>query len=189
MNFIFPKLIFTIEKWKWNKEYQLYVSNLGHFKDEHKNIIPIKIDRGGYVVIRTKNGLTKAHRVVMKTFCPTVDMDNLTVDHLDHNKRNNSVINLEWVTKEENKRRAVEDFISTIGEEPVSTNKNYIFSLIKDDQLFILNFKTYEELAEWLIIKEKMGHNNLKITNIVKKIKKAINNNINYCGYNIKIIN
>lgn len=33
-------------------------------------------------------------------------MEQLTVDHLDHNKRNNSVDNLEWVTRAENMRRA-----------------------------------------------------------------------------------
>jgi len=38
-------------------------------------------------------------------------MDNLTVDHLDHNKRNNCVDNLEWVTDSENKRRAKEDHL------------------------------------------------------------------------------
>ena len=38
-------------------------------------------------------------------------MDKLTVDHLDHNKRNNSVENLEWVTRAENMRRARADYI------------------------------------------------------------------------------
>jgi hypothetical protein len=38
-------------------------------------------------------------------------MDNLTVDHLDHNKRNNSIDNLEWVTESDNKRRAVNDHL------------------------------------------------------------------------------
>jgi hypothetical protein len=42
---------------------------------------------------------------------PTEDMDNLTVDHLDHNKRNNCIDNLEWVTESENKRRAVNDHL------------------------------------------------------------------------------
>ena len=32
-------LIFKIERYKWNKEYRVYVSNLGHFKDEHKKYI------------------------------------------------------------------------------------------------------------------------------------------------------
>ena len=109
--FICPRFIFKVEKWKWNKEYRLYVSTMGHFRDEHKQPVPIKLNQKGYVVIKTRNGYQVAHRLVMKTWMPTEDMDNLTVDHLDHNKRNNSINNLEWVTESENKRRAVNDHL------------------------------------------------------------------------------
>jgi hypothetical protein len=109
--FICPRFIFKVEKWKWNKEFRLYVSNTGKFKDEHKQPIPIKLNQNGYVVIKTRNGYQTAHRLVMKTWMPTEDMDNLTVDHLDHNKRNNCVDNLEWVTESENKRRAANDHL------------------------------------------------------------------------------
>ena len=109
--FIAPKFIVKVEKWKWNKEFRLYVSNTGKFRDEHKQPIPIKLNQNGYIVIKTRNGYQTAHRLVMKTWMPTEDMDNLTVDHLDHNKRNNCVDNLEWVTDSENKRRAREDHL------------------------------------------------------------------------------
>ena len=109
---ILPRFIFRVEKWKWNKEYRVYVSNMGHFMDEHKRIIPVKINQSGYVAIKTPYGIILAHRLVMKTWRPTSNMEDLTVDHLDHNKRNNSVENLEWVTEKENKRRAREDYIS-----------------------------------------------------------------------------
>ena len=109
--FIAPRFIFKVEKWKWNKEFRLYVSNTGKFRDEHKQPIPIKLNQNGYIVIKTRNGYQTAHRLVMKTWMPTEDMDNLTVDHLDHNKRNNAVENLEWVTDKENKRRAREDHL------------------------------------------------------------------------------
>ena len=41
---ILPRFIFRVERWKWNKEYRIYVSNMGHFMDEHKKIIPVKIN-------------------------------------------------------------------------------------------------------------------------------------------------
>ena len=47
----------------------------------------------------------------MFTWRPIPNAEALTVDHLDHNKRNNSLSNLEWVTKEENLRRAKIDFL------------------------------------------------------------------------------
>ena len=109
--FILPRFIFRMERWKWNKEYRIYVSNMGHFMDKHKRVIPIRVNQSGYVGIKTPYGFILAHRLVMRTWRPTVNMEGLTVDHLDHNKRNNSVENLEWVTSEENFRRACEDYI------------------------------------------------------------------------------
>lgn len=108
---ILPRFIFKVERWKWNKEYRIYVSNMGHFMDEHKKIIPVKINQNGYVLIKTEYGYESGHRLVMKTWRPTAAMDKLTVDHLDHNKRNNSVENLEWVTRAENMKRARADYI------------------------------------------------------------------------------
>ena len=50
----------------------------------------------------------------MLTWKPIPDAENLTVDHLNHNKRDNSVANLEWVTFTENQTRASRDQIKTI---------------------------------------------------------------------------
>lgn len=105
---------FSIERWKWNADFGIYVSNKGHFRTRDKKELPIKIGNGGYCYVRCEGNVNKhrlAHRVVMLTWRPMKDAENLTVDHLDHNKRNNSVDNLEWVTSEENQKRAKEDLI------------------------------------------------------------------------------
>ena len=108
--FIFPKFNFKIEKWKWNEEYRVYVSSLGHFKDEHKRNIPVKISsKTGYCNIITACGYKVAHRLVLLTFRPIPNAEDLTVDHLNHNKRDNSLSNLEWVTLNENRTRAEQD--------------------------------------------------------------------------------
>lgn len=107
-----PRLMMKWEKWKWNDEYGIYVSNTGRFRDKDKHDIPIKIiDTTGYVFVRTKHGARPAHRLVMLTWKPIPDRENFTVDHLDHNKRNNAVENLEWVTAFENVERAKADMI------------------------------------------------------------------------------
>lgn len=107
---ILPKISLRIERWKFNKEYGVYVSTLGNFKDRYKRNLPIRINKGGYCSIKTEvANYTPAHRLVMFTWKPIPDAENLTVDHLDHNKRNNSLTNLEWVTEAENLRRAAED--------------------------------------------------------------------------------
>lgn len=104
--------VFKVERYKWNKEYRVYVSNLGHFKDEHKKLIAPKVQQNGYLIIRTPYGFKTAHRLVMLTWKPIPNAEELTIDHLNHNKRNNELTNLEWVTKEENFTRAKDDFIN-----------------------------------------------------------------------------
>ena len=112
MKIILPRFLFKIERWKWNSDYRVYVSNLGHIKNEHKQDLPVYIDDNGYCRVHTACCRYKTvHRLVMLTWRPIPNAEELTVDHLNHNKRDNSLENLEWVTKEENLRRAAEDLI------------------------------------------------------------------------------
>ena len=112
MKFIFPQLIFNIEKWKWNEEYQVYVSTLGHFKDKNKKNLPVLVKNSGYLSVKTPVGIKSCHRLVLLTWRPIPNAEELTVDHLNHNKRDNSLNNLEWVTRQENLRRARKDYYS-----------------------------------------------------------------------------
>jgi hypothetical protein len=111
---IFPTIKLNIERWKYNSTFELYVSNMGHVKNKSKADIAPKIMQNGYVVIHVGGSNPHwmlLHRLVMLTWKPTPEAENLTVDHLDHNKRNNALSNLEWVTREENERRAAEDYL------------------------------------------------------------------------------
>lgn len=118
--FLLPTISLRIERWKFNKDYGVYVSTLGNFKDRHKRNLPIKIDRDGYCRVFTEcpQPWKAAHRLVMLTWKHIPDAENLTVDHLNHNKRDNSLTNLEWVTREENHKRAEEDYLPHVGLEP-----------------------------------------------------------------------
>lgn len=115
MKLIIPKPHLLFEHWKYNKEYGVYVSDLGNFRDKNKRPIPPKIyARNGYVAVRTECGDKLAHRIVMYTWRPIADREAFTVDHLDHNKRNNAVSNLQWVTQEENIMRSQDDLVSEV---------------------------------------------------------------------------
>ena len=112
-------IYFTVERWKWNADFELYVSNKGHFRNRDKKDVPIQISQGGYCSVYCGGTVHRhllAHRVVMLTWRPTPNAEHLTVDHRDHNKRNNSVDNLEWVTKTENIRRAKADELKVVVE-------------------------------------------------------------------------
>lgn len=110
-HFIMPRFFVNIERWKWNKELRLYVSTHGHFKDEHKRNIACKV-RSNYFWVSANNKWILAHRAVLLTWRPLpVDGEPMTVDHLNNNTRDNRLCNLEWVTEEENLRRAKENIL------------------------------------------------------------------------------
>ena len=179
-NFILPQLFIKIEKWKWNKEYRVYVSNYGNFRNEHKQLLPIKINNNGYCLIKTECGLKLAHRVVMLTWKPIPNAEELTVDHLNHNKRDNCLENLEWVTKEENELRAKEDFIDIeISNKDIKT---YNFVLKAGQKTFY----SYNEAADWLM--ETQGMKDAKKEVIIARIKNAIKHNKMYCGRKWKVV-
>lgn len=109
-----PTIKLNIERWKYNSTFELYVSNMGHVKNKSKADVAPKIMQDGYVVIHVGGSNPHwmlLHRLVMLTWKPTPEAEDLTVDHLDHNKRNNALSNLEWVTQEENERRAAKDYL------------------------------------------------------------------------------
>ena len=124
-----PTISLRIEKWKFNKEYGVYVSTLGNFKDRHKRNLPFKLNNG-YCYVETETGGWKsAHRLVLFTWKPIPNAEDLTVDHKNHNKRDNSIGNLQWVTKEENLRRAKEDELAFKKEKKITIkdkNAEYI---------------------------------------------------------------
>ena len=110
MNFILPTITINIERWKWNRKYRVFVSNRGRVKNIDGKLLKIKTTSTGYLAVRV--AAKKAmfvHRLVMETWRPISNPEEMTVDHLDHNKRNNDIRNLEWVTEKENRKRAAND--------------------------------------------------------------------------------
>lgn len=116
------------EVWKDIKEYEGFyqVSNLGNVKRiEHnvsifrngrieKRVLNERLlepwkSRKGYMKValrkNNKNHEKFVHRLVAETFMPMQD-ETLQVNHIDTNKENNTLNNLEWCTCKENIRHA-----------------------------------------------------------------------------------
>lgn len=103
------------EIWKdiegYNGKYQ--ISNMGRVKslvDNHgkfrEKILRPSNDGWGYLFVYLYKGgehkMHKVHRLVLMAFNPVADMDNLQINHIDENKTNNNLSNLEWCTCKEN---------------------------------------------------------------------------------------
>lgn len=95
-----------MEVWKDIPGYEgLYqVSNLGKIRRDGRVKKP-HMDRGGYLTIwlskHSKMKCLKIHRLVAIAFIPNPE-GKKTVNHIDGNKQNNCVHNLEWATHSEN---------------------------------------------------------------------------------------
>lgn len=90
------------------------INEVGDIYDTSSNrILNHSIDDEGYhrVHLHTKNGFkqTYVHRIVKIEFDGICDnMNRNQVDHLDTNKSNNFIMNLDWVTKSENAYRGID---------------------------------------------------------------------------------
>ena len=92
-----------------------------------------------YFWVKVDNKWLPAHRVVLLTWRPLpVDGEPMTVDHLNSNTRDNRLCNLEWVTREENLRRANENFLKMPKTKKV-TSRNSIRELPFGIPLFSKN--------------------------------------------------
>lgn len=104
-----------MEEWRDIKGFEgLYkVSNLGRIKSlvdnngkfREKILSPGKTGNGYLQVYLYKNRKRKkyaVHRLILSTFNPVADMENLEVNHVNEKKDDNRLENLEWLTSREN---------------------------------------------------------------------------------------
>lgn len=99
-----------MEIWKEVKNYPDYqVSNLGRiksFKQSKEGRFLKPTSHKGYLkvdfCVNGKPTQMLVHRVVLSTFSPIENWEEMTVNHIDGNPLNNNLDNLEWLTQSEN---------------------------------------------------------------------------------------
>lgn len=117
----------SLEVWKPVEGFENYsVSSWGRVKNKTtEDLLRPENHHKGYQRVDLmkdhKRWHMKVHRLVATAFIPNPE-NKPQVNHKDGNPRNNSITNLEWVTDEENKAKAIE--LKERYEERVRKNKD-----------------------------------------------------------------
>lgn len=159
------------ETWVSAKNFESYyeVSNLGRvrrlprksrnsrnhnsFKNYGLKLLSLKCSNSKrYITCKLSvNGIISSiqlHRLVLESFNP-INKLSMEVNHIDGNKHNNSLSNLEWVTSKENKIHAVAIGLNN----PPRGENNGKSKVTSDDVIYIKKLlrskeKTHKEISE-----------------------------------------
>lgn len=135
--------------------YHYYATDDGHIYSEHlKRNISEYTDKDGYKKVRLSNGngsrkVFSVHRLVLETFEPNSNSDNLQVNHKDGHKDNNKLSNLEWVTCKENINHAYNlGLYSNIGDDNNGEHKLKTQQVLEIINLLLQHQMTIQAIAD-----------------------------------------
>lgn len=138
------------------------VSNYGDVKNNRtgKLMKPRKNEKGYLRIGLTTNGKQKCmrvHRLVAQEFIPNPE-NKLQVNHIDFNRENNCVSNLEWVTNQENTQYSVcnrklpgqrKKRNNKTGERNISHYNGYYVVRIYGKKYVSKSFKNIDNAKQW----------------------------------------
>jgi len=132
------------------------ISNYGNVYSKYSNrLLRPSIDKDGYLYcglyINNHSYNFRIGRLVLMTFKPIENPENFQANHLDGNKFDNSIWNLEWVTQIENIHHAIKTGLANqLGENHHATK------LTNDDVHIICKYLedgyTYDEICKYMNI-------------------------------------
>lgn len=87
-----------------NSDGEVFSDNSGKMRTRNRAGTEYQIIN--FSTIDGKKKTFRLHRLVLMAFAPTEGMEDLEVNHIDGNKKNNRLENLEWCTGSENQKHA-----------------------------------------------------------------------------------
>lgn len=103
---ILVKYNLSVDEIKKTKYSNYYITSHGRIINNRGHMLKLSIDRNGYSTYTiSMNGtpiFVQLHRLVLETFNPIENCEKMMVNHIDGNKSNNELLNLEWCTRSEN---------------------------------------------------------------------------------------
>ncbi len=134
------------------------------FSHKTKKYIRGQINNEGYVRLGLygENGEKKflIHRLIAQTFIPNIE-NKPQVNHIDSNKSNNCVDNLEWITNKENREHSLRQYRTEI-----IVPKNYSIDNFRQVEKNIIKAK-----VEINILKKDLLKDNQEVAQIMKQYK------------------
>lgn len=104
-----------METWRDVPGYEGFymVSDAGRVRRNDGLLLHQRVDKYGYASVHLRSNGRRSnrfvHRLVCQAFNPIASPQPMEVDHINCNKLDNHIENLEWVTGDENRRRAMEN--------------------------------------------------------------------------------
>lgn len=95
-------VIIKITQCKYTPKYDYYISEEGYvYTSQYNRKLKTHLDKDGYVKVRlvcddNHRHTFSMHRLVAENFMPVENMNMLQINHIDGNKENNHLENLEW---------------------------------------------------------------------------------------------
>ena len=146
-----------------------HVSNFGRAKTKSATgtrLLTIRKSKYGYCWVNVRIGEKTnhfLHRLVAKVFIPNPE-NKPEVNHIDGDKTNNCVNNLEWCTSSENKKHAVDTGLTTQGE------KNAKAKLTKDEVRRIVEMYRRSEYELGVVTFSDLARKNNVTPGVIREI-------------------
>ena len=133
-----------------------YETGVLYWRRRNSNRVPKTLEAGtqrkssGYLYVQVHGRLYPVHRVVM-LMCYGFYGEGLEVDHINHVRNDNRLVNQRFVTRSENMRNRSVSSNSTTGATGVSfwkARKKYIAQIgVNQELIYLGTFETLEEAA------------------------------------------